>query len=149
METTTRRIDHATGIDALQLDAGELARADPEVPPRYAVLRAHYGGVLADQRLHLRRERDQPMRLHAEHDDIEFARAFETADHPGAHFEIAFRADHAQPALTHRFEMLAARKESHILVRARHLRADVTADGARAGDQKPHAPASAFATAPR
>src|SRR4029077_19014353 len=63
----------------------------------------------------------------------------------------AFRAAHADAVRLHRPQMRAAREQRDVLARAVHVRAQIRADGARAGDQKLHFgfPASAAAIARR
>src|SRR5665213_1440609 len=144
-----RRSDRPARIDTLQLNARKFARAALEIPPGHAVLRAHHRCVLANQRLDLRRKLCEAVRLHTTNNYIERARIFETADNFRLNFKIAAGAQHAQTARLHRLQMFAPREKRDVLPRARHLSADVAPDGARARNQKPHAPASAFATAPR
>ena len=89
-------------IDAFEVQAGELARVRLKIPPRNAILRADNGGVLADQRLDLRRKLRQPVRLHAEEDHVHGPGFRQIANDSWMNFEIAIGAEHAQPALLHR-----------------------------------------------
>src|SRR5439155_9658485 len=65
-----RRRDDATGIDALEPQAVQLAADALEVPPRNAVLRAHDDGVGAEQGAERGSEGRQAVRLDAEDDDV-------------------------------------------------------------------------------
>ena len=109
-----------------------------EVPPGHAVLGADNGGVLADKRLDLRREPRQAVGLHAENDHIERPGILKAADDFRTHFEIALRAEDAQPAFLHRAQMRAPREERDVLTGTGHAGADVPADGTRPCNQKPH-----------
>ena len=56
----------------------------------------------------------------------------------GSHFEIAFGAEHAEAVRLHGAQMRAARKERDIFAGPVHARAEISANGARPGDQKFH-----------
>ena len=77
--------------------------------------------------------------------------ALEIAGDLRLHLEIAVRADHAQAALLHRAQMRAAGEQDDVGAGLREPRADVAADGARAGDDDSHDAFCeyAFATTPR
>ena len=119
-----RRRDDAAGIDALEPEAVELAADALEIPPRDAVLRADDDGVGAEQRPQLRRERRQAVRLDAEEDDVGRSDRRQIAGDIRRDFEVAVRADHAQPALLHRAEVRTAREQHDVRARpcAQHAR---------------------------
>src|SRR5262249_22553933 len=91
--------DHASGVDALQSQSGEVAGDSLEVPPRNAVLRADNGGVLSDQRFELGSELREPVRFDADIDRVHRTGIVQIADDFRADLEIAVGAKHTQSAL--------------------------------------------------
>ena len=92
------------------MQPSELTCVVLKVPPRDAVLRTHNRGVLAYQRLDLRRELRETVSLHAEENDVHGPSFLEIADHPWVNFKIAIRAEDSQAALLHRPQMRTARE---------------------------------------
>jgi hypothetical protein len=86
----------------------------------------------------VRRERRQAVRLDTQHDDVGATDGGQIAGDFWPDFEIAERADHAQPALLHGAEMWTAREQQHVSPCPGQHRADVTADRAGAGDDEVH-----------
>ena len=91
------------------------------------------------------------MRLHAEDEDVGAGEIGELAGGLRLHLELALVSGDAQAALLHRAQMRTAREQHDVGARLRQLRADVAADGARAGDRDSHDAffEYAFATTPR
>src|SRR5689334_14778043 len=90
------------------------------------------------------------MGLHAEEDHIRRPSLLEIADDAGMRFEIAVRADDAQPTLLHRPQVRAPGEQGNVKTGARQAGSQISPDGPGAGDQKLHCPpVRALATAPR
>jgi hypothetical protein len=143
--------DHATGIHALQLQAGKFARTGLEIPPGHAVLRADDCGIGRNQRRDSRRELRQAMRFHAEEDDVHGPGFGEVADDSGPLDKIAFGANYADAALLHGTQVRAAGEERNLFAGPRHAGTNVGAYRTSAGNQElqPFAPTTVAATTPR
>src|SRR5713226_4960108 len=146
-----RLANHPARVHALEARARQFTRAELEVPPREAVLRAHDGGGFADEGRNLGRELRQAVRFYAQEDDVHRPGFRKIADDPWADHKFFGGADDPKAILLHRAQVRSSREKGDVFVDARQAGADVAADRASACNQDPHlfAPTIAEATAPR
>lgn len=78
------------------------------------------------------------MRLDVEENHVEMTGVFEAANRFGADLGISIFADDPQASLLHGGEMRTAGEKGDVELRPSHLRPDVAADGATAGDEEFH-----------
>src|SRR5262249_41270967 len=116
--------DYAAGVDPRQAQSREFAGADLEVPPRNAVLRAHYCSVFAQDGAKLRGQLSQTVRLHAEDDNVHRAGVGQIADNAGADLELAVRGEDLEAGRLHRPQMGTPRVQRHVEAGPGHTRAD-------------------------
>ena len=109
-----------------------------EVPPWNAVLRADDHGVGPEERAQLRGQRGEAVRFHAKKNDVDGTDRAKIGGDFRSDVEVSFSTPDAQSALLHRAQMRTAREQHDVGARLRQLRADVAADGARAGDDDLH-----------
>ena len=72
--------DRSAGVDALEMEIGEFARANLKIPPGNSVLRADHDRVFVKQRLESAARAGQAVRLHAEEDYVYRTGIFELLD---------------------------------------------------------------------
>ena len=130
--------DDAAGVDALQPRALPRSAVPLEVPPRNAVLRGQHDGVRPDERRQQRRDGDEPVRLHRQHDDVCDPHLRRVVGREDLGREVAVRAAHHDAALPHRRQVRPPRNERHVLTRQAKLGAQIRANSPRAIDREFH-----------